>query len=171
MDDLSLTVRPGEVVGLIGPNGAGKTSAIDAISGFTRIAAGAVKLNEVNLAALPPHARTRAGLSRSFQSLELFLDMTVRENLAVASDDHKTHPYITDLVRPMGPSLDAEAVAAIEEFGLGIDLHRLPSELPHGRQRLLAIARAVASGPSILMLDEPAAGLDETETRELAARV
>ena len=93
--------------------------------------------------------------------------MTVRENLWVASDRHSPWAYATDLVWPGRLRLSAAAVAAVREFKLEADLDRKPDELPYGRRRLVAIARAVAARPSVLLLDEPAAGLDETESREL----
>jgi sulfate-transporting ATPase len=106
-------------------------------------------------------------MTRSFQSLELFEDMTVRDNLRTASDRRDPLAYVTDLVRPGDPPLSPAAVAAVHEFGLEGDLDRRPGELSFGRRRLVGIARAVATGPSVLFLDEPAAGLDDAETREL----
>ncbi|MEX2269239.1 MAG: ATP-binding cassette domain-containing protein [Acidimicrobiia bacterium] len=166
LDDVSLALRPGEVLGLIGPNGAGKTTLIDAVTGFVR-ATGDMRLDGVSMARWSPRRRARAGLGRSFQSLELFESMTVRENLRTASDRRDPLAYLTDLVWPRRTSLGAPAVAAVREFGLEEDLDRKPNELPYGRRRLVAIARALAAEPSVLMLDEPAAGLDDTETTEL----
>jgi sulfate-transporting ATPase len=114
-----------------------------------------------------PRRRARAGIGRSFQSLELFESMTVRENLRTASDRRDPLAYIVDLVWPRRTVLGSQAVAAVREFGLEGDLDRRPAELPYGRRRLVAIARALAAGPSVLLLDEPAAGLDDTETAEL----
>jgi ABC-type branched-subunit amino acid transport system ATPase component/ABC-type branched-subunit amino acid transport system permease subunit len=167
LDDASLTVGPGQVVGLIGPNGAGKTTLIDAVTGFVRPRGGHLLLDGASLARLNARRRARAGLGRSFQSLELFDDMTVRDNLRTASDRRDALAYVTDLVRPGDPPLSAAAVAAVREFGLEADLDRKPAELPYGRRRLVGIARAVAAEPSVLLLDEPAAGLDDHETREL----
>jgi sulfate-transporting ATPase len=171
VDAVDLTVRTGEVVGLIGPNGAGKTTFIDAITGFVRPGAGSVELNGRRLDGLGAHRRARAGLSRSFQSLELFDDLTVRENLRAASDDRDTRSYLTSLVAPGNQPLPPTAVAAIHEFGLGPHLDHRPPELPYGLRRLAAIARAVAAQPSIVLLDEPAAGLSEAESAELATLV
>jgi len=168
VDDLSLTVTPGTIVGLIGPNGAGKTSAIDAITGFTRTATGSVVLDGVVLTKKDAAARARAGLSRSFQSLELFEDSTVLDNLRAASDPRDRLSYLVDLVYPRVPPLPGEVVASIREFRLQDDLHRKVQDLPYGQRRLLAIARAVATRPSVLLLDEPAAGLGDVETAELA---
>ncbi|HVM64362.1 MAG TPA: ATP-binding cassette domain-containing protein, partial [Acidimicrobiales bacterium] len=166
LDGIDLVARPGEIVGLIGPNGAGKTTLIDAITGFTR-AHGRVTLNGAPVDSMPPTQRARAGIGRSFQSLELFETMTVRENLRTASEPRDRGSYLLGLVRAGRSPLADAAVAAIREFGLGPDLDARPGELPQGRRRLVAIARAVAARPSVLLLDEPAAGLDDAETTEL----
>ena len=167
VEDVSLEVQPGEVVGLIGPNGAGKTTLIDVVTGFTRPQVGHVSLDETRVDGWSARRRARAGLARSFQSLELFEDMTVRDNLRTASDRRDPLAYLTDLVWPGNPPLSGTAIAAVREFGLEDDLERRPGELPYGRRRLVGIARAVATRPSVLLLDEPAAGLDEHETAEL----
>jgi sulfate-transporting ATPase len=167
VDNVSLSVRPGEVVGLIGPNGAGKTTIIDAITGFVRPSSGAIVLDGVAIESYGPTRRARAGIGRSFQSLELFDDMTVYDNLRAGCEARDTMAYVTDLVHPGKPALGAAAIAAVKEFDLTDDLDRLPTELAFGRRRLVAIARAIAAEPSVLLLDEPAAGLDESETNEL----
>ncbi|HMG42063.1 MAG TPA: ATP-binding cassette domain-containing protein [Acidimicrobiales bacterium] len=171
VDGVDITVRPGEVVGLIGPNGAGKTTLIDAVTGFVPVARGSVTIDDRAIEDMSASRRARLGIARSFQSLELFDSMTVRENLAVASDDRDATAYLTDLVRPRHRPLPPSAIAAIEEFGLVPDLDRRPSEIPFGRRRLVAIARAIASGPSVLLLDEPAAGLSRHESDELGRLV
>ncbi len=168
VQNLSFTVSPGRITGLIGPNGAGKTSVIDAVTGFTRAASGSVLLEGVDITGLSATKRARAGVSRSFQSLELFEDATVLDNLRAASDPRDRLSYVRDLVRPVAPPLPGEVVAAIREFRLEDDLLRHVQDLPYGQRRLLAIVRAVATQPSVLMLDEPAAGLSDVETAELA---
>ncbi|MEE1833059.1 branched-chain amino acid ABC transporter permease/ATP-binding protein [Streptomyces sp. SP17KL33] len=168
VDGLSLDVEPGRVVGLIGPNGAGKTSAIDAVTGFTRAASGEVRLGDLDVTRLPVHRRAAAGLSRSFQSLELFEDMTVLDNLYAACDRPGRWAWLTDLVRPGSRPLPSQVLVAVREFGLQDSLDRPVGDLSYGERRLLAIARAVAASPSVLLLDEPAAGLSDDETRELA---
>ncbi len=170
VSEVSARLEPGTVTGLIGPNGAGKTSLIDAISGFTP-AQGAVDLDGLNLTGLSPSARARAGVARSFQSLELFEDSTVFENLSVAADPQDIGSYVRDLVRPVNPPFPPEVVRAIREFQLDEDLHRDVRDLSYGKRRLLAIARSVAMHPSVLLLDEPAAGLSQTESAELAVVV
>jgi ABC-type branched-subunit amino acid transport system ATPase component/ABC-type branched-subunit amino acid transport system permease subunit len=171
IESASLEVRPGQVVGLIGPNGAGKTTLIDVVSGFTPAQTGRVTLDGTPLDTWSARRRARAGIGRSFQSLELFEDMTVRDNLRAASDRRDAVAYLSDLVWPRNSPLPGTAVAAVREFGIEDDLDRLPGELPFGRRRLVGIARAVAAEPSVLLLDEPAAGLDEHETAELGALV
>ncbi|MFG2129087.1 ATP-binding cassette domain-containing protein [Streptomyces sp. NPDC048751] len=168
VDGLSLDVEPGRVVGLIGPNGAGKTSAIDAVTGFTRAASGSVRLGDRDVTRVPVHRRALAGLSRSFQSLELFEDMTVLDNLYAACDRPGRWARLTDLIRPGSRPLPAHVLVAVREFGLQDSLDRPVGDLSYGDRRLLAIARAVAASPSVLLLDEPAAGLSDEETRELA---
>jgi ABC-type branched-subunit amino acid transport system ATPase component/branched-subunit amino acid ABC-type transport system permease component len=167
VDNVSFTVRPGEVVGLIGPNGAGKTTIIDAITGFVRPSDGSILLDGGPIESYSASRRARAGIGRSFQSLELFDDMTVYDNLRTGSESRDSLAYLTDLVRPGKPSLGPAAAAAVHEFDLVGDLDRFPTELAFGRRRLVAIARAIAAEPSVLLLDEPAAGLDEHETAEL----
>jgi sulfate-transporting ATPase len=168
VERFSATVEPGRVLGLIGPNGAGKTTLIDAVTGFKRTAGGELYLDGENVGGLSPTRRARAGIARSFQSLELFEDSTVLANLQSAIDPHDFLSYFTDLAHPRELPLSSEAVSVIKEFRLHNDLGRVAEDLPYGQRRLLAIARAVVSRPSILLLDEPAAGLDAVETRELA---
>jgi ABC-type branched-subunit amino acid transport system ATPase component len=117
---------------------------------------------------MSPAKRTRAGLSRSFQSLELFEDSTVLDNLRAASDPRDRLSYLRDLVHPVDPPLPGEVVAAIREFQIQDDLHRIVQDLSYGQRRLLAIARAVATQPSVLLLDEPAAGLGDAQSAELS---
>jgi sulfate-transporting ATPase len=170
--DASLTVVPGEVTGLIGPNGAGKTTFIDAVTGFVRPSGGDIRLNDVSILGWKARRRAVGGVARSFQSVELFAGLTVRENLAVACESGGSPlRYLSDLVRPGRIRLSAAALQAVEDFGLAADLDRRAESLPFGRRRLVAIARAVAAEPSVLLLDEPAAGLDEVETAELSVLV
>jgi sulfate-transporting ATPase len=172
VDDVSLSVHPGEVVGLIGPNGAGKTTVIEAVTGFVRVGpATRMRLDGVPIDGWGPTPRARAGLGRSFQTLELFEDVTVGENLLVACDDGDRTRYVSDLVRPERHRLTAAAREAMQEFGLAGDLDRMPDELSHGRRRLVAIARTMAASPSVVLLDEPAAGLSTVESAELGRMI
>ena len=169
--DVSFDIRPGEVHGLIGPNGAGKTTVIDAITGFARVGSGSVRLGDKAIDKWSARRRAVAGLSRSFQSLELFDDLTVEENLAVASQQHSSWRYLTDLVHPGGIRLTPTAKAAIASFKLTDLLQVRPSSVSFGQRKIVAIARSVATAPSILLLDEPAAGLDDIEADELASLI
>jgi sulfate-transporting ATPase len=169
VDDISLTVRPGQVLGLIGPNGAGKTSLIDAVTGFTKMSPGSqLLLDGVEISKWSAVRRARAGMGRSFQSLELFEDSTVLDNLRAASDPRDMGSYVRDLIWPVNVPLPDAVLSTIREFELEDDLDRTVEDLPYGRRRLLALARAVATQSSVLLLDEPAAGLGDAETAELA---
>jgi sulfate-transporting ATPase len=171
LEHVSLTVNPGEVVGVIGPNGAGKTTLIDAITGFVSPADGTIELTGQDVGKWSAARRARNGLRRSFQSLELFEDITVLENLHAGSQRVDRLAWITDLVYPRTHPLTPTAVTAVRDFNLADDLQRRPDELPYGSRRLVAIARAVASGPSVLLLDEPASGLGSRERSELATLI
>ena len=171
VDSVDLAIRPGRILGLIGPNGAGKTSFIDAITGFAKPAEGRILLDGVDVTAWSTVKRSRAGVGRSFQALELFEDMTVIDNLRAASEPRDFFSYLRDLVWPKQAKAPAALISAVNEFKLRDDLPRGVDDLSYGKRRLLAIARAVAAQPSVLLLDEPAAGLNESETRELATLV
>lgn len=166
VDGVSLTVEPGEVVSVIGPNGAGKTTLMDAITGFVPMS-GRVHLDGRRIDGWSVHRRARAGVVRSFQSLELLEDMTVIENLRAAADPHDLVAFAADLVHPGRDRVSAATAAAVSTFRLADKLERVPPELSYGDRRLVAIARAVAAEPSVLLLDEPAAGLSSAERTEV----
>ncbi len=176
VDRVSLRVDHGELVGLIGPNGAGKTTTIDALSGFVPHR-GRVLLDGTDVGDRPPHARARHGLVRTFQSLELFDDLTVRENCLVAAHPGGVREMLVDLVRPSRARDTALVDWAIDLLGLGAWAGTHPSELPLGVRKLVAVARALSSAghrgerPSVVLLDEPAAGLDSTESLALGERL
>ncbi|MCU1345328.1 MAG: putative branched chain amino acid transporter ATP-binding protein, partial [Acidimicrobiia bacterium] len=169
--DFSIEVNPGEVVGLIGPNGAGKTTAIEAITGFVRPRDGSVTLGDANVDRWTPERRARNGLSRSFQSLELFDDLTVLENIQAACDDRDFHAYLTDPIYPGRGRLTQLAHEVIAEFGFDELLHTRVRDLSFAQRRELAVARAVAGGQSVLLLDEPASGLDRAQTKLLGRAI
>jgi sulfate-transporting ATPase len=158
VSDVSLLVKTGKVVGLIGPNGAGKTSFIDGVTGFVR-AEGSVRLHGRSLDGLPAHARVRRGLARTFQALELYDDLTVEENISAA---------VLSMVREDRGGLVS---GALERVGLGALRDRHAGELSQGERQLVSIARACACDPTVLLLDEPAAGLAIGDTRRLGERI
>ncbi len=171
LDGVSFAVPKGGIVGLIGPNGAGKTTCIDAMTGFVPSARGRVVVDGSDISAWPAHRRSRFGLVRTFQSVEMFDDLTVRENLIVAAAPERWWSMIVDAMRPSHSSRDIDVGWALDIVGLGDDADRYPTELSHGRRRLAGLARAIAARPRVLLLDEPAAGLDPAESDTLAALI
>jgi ABC-type branched-subunit amino acid transport system ATPase component len=157
VDDVSFRVAEGDIVGLIGPNGAGKTTLIDALSGFTRYR-GHATLEGRSLDGLPPHRRAARGLGRTFQSIDLYEDLSVEENIMVGQH----------LARGRGP---AQLMDVLASLGLSALRERNVGELSQGQRQLVSIARALAGEPKVLLLDEPAAGLDSSESEWLAERL
>jgi branched-chain amino acid transport system ATP-binding protein len=163
--DVSVDVEPGQLVALIGPNGAGKTTFIDAVTGFVRHG-GSVSIDGHDVTGSPPHARARRGLARTWQATELFDDLTVRENLTVAA----RHPTVAETVRELfsRPVGHVDAVdEALERLSLGHLADAMPTELTQGQRKMVSVARALAARPKLLLLDEPAAGLDVRESAAL----
>jgi sulfate-transporting ATPase len=158
VSDAALRVPAGAIVGLIGPNGAGKTSAIDAITGFAK-ASGTVTLDGTRIDALPTHQRVRRGLARTFQQLELYDDLTVEENVSAAAFGVRGEARRGAVQR----ALDLVGIAELRERDAG--------DLSQGQRQLVSIARACAADPKVILLDEPAAGLDTTESRWLGDRI
>jgi sulfate-transporting ATPase len=165
--ELSLEVEPGTIVGLIGPNGAGKTTLIDAVSGFVPCRCAGIWLGEYRLDGLGAHHRAVAGLGRTFQSNELFDDLSVRDNLLVAARRPALHEWLTAGVRVPAAALGSAEQLGIEVLGLGSVLDAYPDELSLADRRLTAIARSFVRWPSVLLLDEPAAGLGQAQVVEL----
>ena len=166
VDGVSLSVHSDRIMGLIGPNGAGKTTTIDALCGFVA-SHGRVSLGGASIDALPPHQRTRAGLVRTFQSVELFDDLTVRENLLVAAITPRWWSPFVDAIAPRSGSRDVDIDFALDVVDLRHLADAQPDALSHGQRRLAGVARALAARPKVVLLDEPAAGLDPSETRAL----
>jgi branched-chain amino acid transport system ATP-binding protein len=167
--DVDLQVGDGQLVGLIGPNGAGKTTFIDAITGFVACS-GRVALDGREISKLAPHERARLGLARTWQSIELFDDLSVAENLAVASTRLSLGATLKEVVAP-GMLREQAPPAALGLLGLEPLAAAMPSELTQGQRKLVGIARALAANPRVLCLDEPAAGLDTNESATLATRL
>jgi ABC-type branched-subunit amino acid transport system ATPase component len=163
--DVDLDVGEGQLVGLIGPNGAGKTTFIDAISGFVRCR-GRVELDGRDLSSLPPHTRARRGLVRTWQSIELFDDLTVRENLAVGAQQQSSWATLRETVsQPLASTPAVDQALAL--LGLEPIAGVMATDLSQARRKLVGVARALAAAPRLVCLDEPAAGLDTTEREEL----
>ena len=160
LDDVALTAEPGRITGLIGPNGAGKTTLFNVVTGLLAPQRGEVRLGDVDLTHLAPYRRARHGLARTFQRLELFGLLTVRENVEMALSlrrgGRRRH-------------LVARADALLERVGLAEVAGVRSDELSTGKARLVELARALATDPRVLLLDEPASGLDEHETEALGA--
>ncbi|GAA4698581.1 hypothetical protein GCM10023215_41230 [Pseudonocardia yuanmonensis] len=169
-DSVTIDVEPGTVVGLIGPNGAGKTTFVDAVTGFTACE-GEIVLDGARIDALPPHQRRTAGLSRTWQSGELFGNLSVAENLLVAARTGGWRTLVRDVFVPRRKASDDVVARALEVVGLGDVADTLARDLTLGQQKLVGVARALAGGCEVLLLDEPAAGLDSMESQAFAARV
>jgi ABC-type branched-subunit amino acid transport system ATPase component len=161
---VDLDVWEGQIVGLIGPNGAGKTTFIDAISGFTRCH-GQVLLDGIDITRAAPHRRAHRGLVRTWQSAELFDDLTVAENLAV-SNRRRWWSSVAETVGRNVPH-NPRVLEALALLGLDPLAGHLPGELSQGQRKLVGVARAVAAAPRLICLDEPAAGLDTQESQRL----
>ena len=159
--DVSLSVDVGEIVGLIGPNGAGKTTTFNAISGVQRCK-GKVTLGGVDISGAAPHERARLGMSRTFQRLEVFGSMSAYDNIRTAAE-----------IAARGRKASVRGAVAVadgvvEMLGLGAVAPRRADALPTGQARLVELGRAVATEPKVLLLDEPASGLDDVESGRLA---
>jgi ABC-type branched-subunit amino acid transport system ATPase component len=157
VDGVDLTLERGEILGLIGPNGAGKTTLVNALSGFQRPTEGSIRLGSADVTSWAPEHLARSGLARTFQNVRLFPHLSVFENVETAA-------VAVGLRRR---DAAARAAEALEALGLSDRTHAEARALPHGEQRRLGIARALAGGPCFLLLDEPAAGLNEDESEEL----
>lgn len=157
LNDVSLRLDPGEIVGLIGPNGSGKTTLINAVTGQVPLAGGSVRLGDEPISGLPPRRIALKGIARSFQIVRLFNNLTVLENVETAALAH-------GLGRRRARRIAEELLL---EFGLGPHAEDLGGSLSYGDKRRVEIARALAAEPKFLLLDEPAAGMNEAETEAL----
>jgi branched-chain amino acid transport system ATP-binding protein len=167
--DVDLEVNDGELVGLIGPNGAGKTTFVDALTGFARYT-GTMRIDGRDLVGMRAYQRARLGLTRTWQSTELFDDLTISENLAVGSRRPSPWQAAKELISSQAASTPAiEQALELVELDWAADL--MPDELSQGQRKLVGVARAIATGPRLMLLDEPAAGLDTSESEELGRRL
>ena len=166
----------GEITAIIGPNGAGKTTLLNAISGMVTASGGSIAFEGDDITATPPHLRARAGMVRTFQNLEIFSNMTVLENVSMGCHGRMSVPAWKSLLRtPESRRLEGdireEALEALDFVGMADFAPATAKDLPFGKQRLLELARALAARPRLLLLDEPAAGLNIAETQALAALI
>jgi ABC-type branched-subunit amino acid transport system ATPase component len=159
LSDVSLSANKGEIVGIIGPNGSGKTTLVNVISGVIPPTSGSVRLGDERWSRRPSHRVARAGIARTFQTIRLFEEMTVLENVEVAAT---CSPHSRGVRRARHATRDTIAM-----LGLDGHAHTVASTLPYGLQRRVEMARAAVGQPHFLLLDEPAAGLNETESDEL----
>jgi branched-chain amino acid transport system ATP-binding protein len=168
-DGVSLAAEPGTVVGLIGPNGAGKTTFVDALTGFTR-ASGSVSVDGGRIDGMSVHRRRHMGLARTWQAGELFDSMSVLDNVLVSGIGPGWATIARDLTRRRGRAV-AEAYEVLALLGIAEAAVQRPTELPLGMQRLVGVARAIFGQSKVLLLDEPAAGLDSHESREFGGKL
>ena len=172
VSDLSFSVKPGEIFTIMGPNGAGKTTAFNAIGGFTRPKTGSVTFNGHTLTGLPPEKIAGLGIRRTFQSNGILREMTVLENVLTGLE-LDTHSTLLGVITGMPGSARAECEATararqtLGEMGITDLADRMAGDLSFGQQRMVEIARAIAAGASLIMLDEPAVGLSPSERGHL----
>ena len=170
--NVAFTVADGEVFGIIGPNGAGKTTIFNLITGVFPVSEGDIVFDGVNLKNKKPHEITELGLSRTFQNIRLFSDMTAVENVMVGGHCRANAGLLASIFRTKAQKeedklIKAKAMKMLELVGIADTAEIKADELPYGKQRRLEIARALATEPKLILLDEPAAGMNDSETEEL----
>jgi ABC-type branched-subunit amino acid transport system ATPase component len=173
VDGLDLTVRRNEIVGLIGPNGSGKSTTVNVIAGLFPATSGQVTFEGEDLDRLPSHKRLRLGIARTFQNIRLFGQLSVWQNLWVAQNAPEDHARRGFFARWLGgqSGVRAEIAGLLEFSGLAHKQDELAANLAFGEQRRLELARALAAKPKLLLLDEPAAGMNSEEIGQLRARI
>ena len=174
--DVDFEADAGAITAIIGPNGAGKTTLLNVISGMVAPSGGSIRFDGRDITAAPAHERARAGMVRTFQNLEIFSNMTVLENVAMGCHGRLSVPAWHSMLRtPRSRRVEAdirrEAMEALEFVGMAEYAQATAKDLAFGRQRALELARALAARPRLLLLDEPAAGLNIAETQALAAMI
>ncbi|XXJ21385.1 ABC transporter ATP-binding protein [Desulfovibrio caledoniensis] len=172
LTDVAFSVSEGEVVGLIGPNGAGKTTVFNVITGVYKASSGSVSYDGTKITGLRPYQVLSMGIARTFQNIRLFQNMTALENCMVAQHSRSRTGVIGAVLRSPGQRREEERIIeksqkALDFMGLGSRADEVASNMPYGHQRRLEIARALASEPHTILLDEPAAGLNPAESKEL----
>lgn len=172
VSDVNVELYPGELIGLIGPNGAGKTTFFNLLTGVYVPTEGTISLEGENLRKLPPYKITQKGISRTFQNIRLFSELSVIDNVKVAYHSLSKHGILSSIFRmPIHfkgeKEMDEKAIEFLKIFNLDQYKDEKAKNLPYGKQRRLEIARALAANPKLLLLDEPAAGMNPQETHEL----
>ena len=172
VDNFNLNIEKGMLYGLIGPNGAGKTTVFNLLTGVYKPTGGTIRLDGNLINGKTPTQINNMGIARTFQNIRLFSNMSVLDNVKVALHEKVKYPLLTSMTHMFGFSkkekeMDALALEILDVFSLGSKKDVLSGNLPYGEQRKLEIARALATSPSLLLLDEPAAGMNPNETEEL----
>ena len=172
VSDFNMEMNEGELVGLIGPNGAGKTTVFNLLTGVYQPTEGSFYLRGKSMLGKKPHQMVEEGIARTFQNIRLFKDLTVLENVKVAFNQRMRYSVLGGILRLPGywreeAEIDARAREILSVFHMEDEVEQKAKNLPYGRQRKLEIARSIATGAKILLLDEPAAGMNPTETAEL----
>ena len=176
LDKVSFTVQPGEICGLIGPNGAGKSTLFNCLSRIYECGEGQIQFDGQPLARLPRHRMAGIGIGRTFQNLALFKSMTVMENVLIGCHSRHHAGFLRAMLRlPGAAKIESEAIQRAQELIDMLDLgplsHRVVADLPFGTQKRVEMARALAAEPKLLLLDEPACGLNHEELGSLAALI
>lgn len=172
LSDMSFGVEKGQIFGIIGPNGAGKTTIFNMITGVYQVTSGDVLFEGKSIEGKKPHQITNLGIARTFQNIRLFSNMTVLENILVGHHDQMHSGVLASVFRTPSQRKEEKearesAMELLNYMGLGGDADRMATELPYGKQRKLEIARAMSTGPKLILLDEPAAGMNDSETEAL----
>lgn len=172
VDDFNVTIEKGQLYGLIGPNGAGKTTVFNLLTGVYKPNNGSILLDGHNITGKSTIEINQAGIARTFQNIRLFKDLSVIDNVKVGLHNHMGYSTITGILRlpkyyKVEKQMTEEAMELLKVFGLEAEADTLADNLPYGKQRKLEIARALATKPKLLLLDEPAAGMNPNETQEL----